>query len=162
MSIPVKVAAAALAAALSVTPAFAEILNFTWTLPGGVATWSQPSNPTPLDFLDGDFTAIAVSNGTSTTGSFGAVDFFSTEFGDGGLQIPTFAQSVGYQFYSGTEAAPIFAPGRFVTEDGGFVTITAAPPPVPEPSTWAMMLVGFAGLGYAAFRRKGAGRAISA
>ena len=24
---------------------------------------------------------------------------------------------------------------------------------VPEPSTWAMMLVGFAGLGYAAFRR---------
>jgi hypothetical protein len=25
--------------------------------------------------------------------------------------------------------------------------------PVPEPSTWAMMIVGFAGLGYAAFRR---------
>ena len=32
----------------------------------------------------------------------------------------------------------------------------------PEPSTWAMMLVGFAGLGYAAVRRKGAVRAISA
>jgi hypothetical protein len=26
--------------------------------------------------------------------------------------------------------------------------------PVPEPSTWAMMLIGFAGLGYAAVRRK--------
>ena len=25
--------------------------------------------------------------------------------------------------------------------------------PVPEPSTWAMMVLGFAGLGYAAFRR---------
>ena len=25
----------------------------------------------------------------------------------------------------------------------------------PEPSTWAMMLIGFAGLGYAAVRRKG-------
>jgi hypothetical protein len=24
---------------------------------------------------------------------------------------------------------------------------------VPEPSTWAMMMLGFAGLGYAAFRR---------
>jgi hypothetical protein len=24
---------------------------------------------------------------------------------------------------------------------------------VPEPSTWAMMVLGFAGLGYAAFRR---------
>ncbi len=26
--------------------------------------------------------------------------------------------------------------------------------PVPEPSTWALMLLGFAGLGYAAFRRR--------
>jgi hypothetical protein len=29
---------------------------------------------------------------------------------------------------------------------------------VPEPSTWAMMLLGFAGLGYAAFRRNGKSR----
>jgi probable HAF family extracellular repeat protein len=28
-----------------------------------------------------------------------------------------------------------------------------SPPPTPEPSTWAMMLVGFAGLGYAGYRR---------
>jgi hypothetical protein len=34
--------------------------------------------------------------------------------------------------------------------------------PVPEPSTWAMMLVGFAGLGCAALQRKAAVRAISA
>jgi hypothetical protein len=34
--------------------------------------------------------------------------------------------------------------------------------PVPEPSTWAIMLLGFAGLGYASLRRKGAVRAISA
>jgi hypothetical protein len=31
--------------------------------------------------------------------------------------------------------------------------LDTAPPTVPEPSTWGMMLVGFAGLGYAAFRR---------
>jgi fibronectin-binding autotransporter adhesin len=32
---------------------------------------------------------------------------------------------------------------------------TAVPPqPVPEPSTWAMMLIGFGGLGYAGFRRR--------
>jgi unsaturated chondroitin disaccharide hydrolase len=30
---------------------------------------------------------------------------------------------------------------------------------VPEPSTWAMMLLGFAGLGFAGYRRTGAGRA---
>jgi hypothetical protein len=47
----------------------------------------------------------------------------------------------------------------FTLDVGGVI-----PPPagVPEPSTWAMMLIGFAGLGYAAVRRKGAGRAISA
>jgi hypothetical protein len=31
------------------------------------------------------------------------------------------------------------------------VSLTA----VPEPSTWAMMLAGFGGLGFAAFRRRG-------
>jgi hypothetical protein len=32
-------------------------------------------------------------------------------------------------------------------------TITSITPSVPEPSTWAMMLLGFAGLGYAGFKR---------
>jgi PEP-CTERM motif len=34
--------------------------------------------------------------------------------------------------------------------EAGFPTASAA---VPEPSTWAMLLIGFSGLGYAAFRR---------
>jgi hypothetical protein len=33
--------------------------------------------------------------------------------------------------------------------------------PVPELSTWAMGLIGFAGLGYAALRRKGARGAVA-
>ena len=33
-------------------------------------------------------------------------------------------------------------------------------PTVPEPSTWAMMLLGFAGLGFAGIRRARAGRAL--
>jgi hypothetical protein len=33
---------------------------------------------------------------------------------------------------------------------------------VPEPSTWAMMLLGFAGLGFAGYRRARAGRALAA
>jgi PEP-CTERM motif len=32
---------------------------------------------------------------------------------------------------------------------------------VPEPSTWAMMILGFVGLGYAAFRRNAKARALA-
>jgi hypothetical protein len=46
----------------------------------------------------------------------------------------------------------------------GVVTYDYTPgtPVVPEPSTWAMMLIGFACLGYAALRRNDAAHAISA
>ena len=37
-------------------------------------------------------------------------------------------------------------------------TPAATSPAIPEPSTWAMMLLGFAGLGYAAVRRRGVAR----
>ena len=40
-----------------------------------------------------------------------------------------------------------------VYNGSGYVSINFVGPPVPEPSTWAMMLVGFAGLGYAGYRR---------
>jgi len=39
---------------------------------------------------------------------------------------------------------------------GGFETVGA----VPEPSTWAMMILGFAGVGFLAYRRRGQGPAL--
>ena len=41
-------------------------------------------------------------------------------------------------------------------------TLTPTPHSIPEPSTWAMMLLGFTGLGYAAFRRKAKGGSAAA
>jgi hypothetical protein len=35
----------------------------------------------------------------------------------------------------------------------GFGHVIAPPPIVPEPSTWAMMLLGFAGLGFLGYRQ---------
>jgi hypothetical protein len=35
------------------------------------------------------------------------------------------------------------------------ITVTTPTPAVPEPSTWAMMILGFLGLGFLAYRRKG-------
>jgi hypothetical protein len=43
------------------------------------------------------------------------------------------------------------APGSFLTGTGSFAAAVA---PVPEPSTWAMMIIGFLGLGFMAYRRR--------
>ena len=46
------------------------------------------------------------------------------------------------------------ANGDLVEADISSVTIAvSSTPPVPEPSTWAMMLVGFASFGLVAYRR---------
>jgi hypothetical protein len=42
------------------------------------------------------------------------------------------------------------------------ITISRAAIPIPEPSTWILMLAGFAALGLAAYRRAAGGRAASA
>ena len=49
------------------------------------------------------------------------------------------------------------APAGYTTGTGSFAAIAAA---VPEPSTWAMMLLGFCGLGFMAYRRKQNGPAL--
>jgi len=94
--------------------------------------------------------------GAITLGSTGA-DFylhiftFSTD--------PTYGQ-IGYSPNSGgapntsyfyTPTNPDGLPAEGVV---GSVTVTPVTPSVPEPSTWAMMLLGFTGLGYAAYRRR--------
>ena len=58
--------------------------------------------------------------------------------------------------------------GSFTGGHGGIFegsvtyNFTSAVPPVPEPSTWAMLLIGFGSLGYVGARRKRDFRAISA
>ena len=77
---------------------------------------------------------------------------------------------------NGAAAASLIGPGiqtellsTFDSSDGEFArtvlegtvtyTYTPSSAPVPEPSTWAMMLMGFAGLGYtAALRKRAVGR----
>ena len=166
MSIRVKAPAAAVAVALSVTPAFAEILNFSWDYaPGEVATWSQPSNPTPVAF-DGVSTLGGGECGTNNLGQkFQRVWYDNIDVGNGGSKSSNFLRFSNRlsDFHRPPVCADIF-PGSISCR------IFSRPvcnrhrrcPPVPEPSTWAMMLIGFAGLGYAAVRRKGAVRAISA
>jgi PEP-CTERM motif len=84
---------------------------------------------------------------------------------------------------TGSDLVPLGAAGKgdqTAPADNEWVTITGLDPfttadfhaasknafefslgSVPEPSTWAMMVLGFAGLGYAAFRRNSKGRALA-
>ena len=53
----------------------------------------------------------------------------------------------------GTRASDAFG----INDAGQAVGVSEFPTPVPEPSTWAMMLAGFAGLGLAGYRHAKAG-----
>ena len=98
-----------------------------------------------LNSGDGDFEVFFVAPGL-TSQTFSAV----FDYTSGAFQ-PSFGYAVGYseQFKVGrlTFTVPQFGAG---SGEGG-VTFAAAA--VPEASTWVMMLLGFAAVGFAMFRR---------
>jgi len=71
--------------------------------------------------------------------------------------LPAYSSSHIYSFDLDTNAvAPAqlhfgVSDGRFDDNSGSFTISVSA---VPEPSTWAMMILGFAGVGFMAYRRK--------
>jgi len=92
---------------------------------------------------------------TLTLGSFtltGADLVTDGASGTGNQSSPT-----GNELVTITGLAP-FTTATFHSTNNAFEFALAS---VPEPSTWAMMALGFAGLGYAAFRRKSNGRAFA-
>jgi hypothetical protein len=91
---------------------------------------------------NGEVGAITIVDGTIT-------NIFSA-FGGGGIST---SESGDNLFFTNG----LFNPPPLVFELGaisGTETVTAA---VPEPSTWAMMILGFCGLGFMAYRRKRSG-----
>jgi hypothetical protein len=165
--------AAALTAAgmLPLATVAANAETFDFTLTGPAADLGGFTDPIP----SGTITASLVNgNLVATSISFDGSTFATTNFE--GADDRLFPNTTGHAVIDTTgisfEVAPnddvnIFsfnAPnGEVVTGNGygelgsdvafgvGTFTLTAA---VPEPSTWAMMLLGFCGLGFLAFRRK--------
>jgi hypothetical protein len=154
--------------------------GFAWEV---LATWVQDSNPTPITFTLMDDTRVPISD---FSGKLSQTETFIDYIGVGGFQTileNNQAETTGPQIYSGLESAPVFAPGSFdgmgeglfriELTPGNFVslatniTFTVAqdvtpptnPTPAPEPSTWALGLVGFSAVGamYGLRRRKRAG-----
>ena len=98
--------------------------------------------------------------GGATVSSTTSGDFVGVEEGPGYLVVPIGFLSGGALSGTDTFANATFAslgltPGRYtydwnVPDDSLVINI---PSGVPELSTWAMMLLGFSGLGYLAYRR---------
>jgi hypothetical protein len=158
-------AALALAGAAS---AKAETLLVTWTeaSEGVSASWEQSSTPTPLSYQTGQYTDVPISDFKSTgalpIGPYSDILWFNEGLSAGNVATGgLFSTPDGYfvlfgpQAYTGPESAPVFQTGSYQGEDdfnnfaAATVTITSLSRSVPEPSTWVMVLMGFAGLAVA-------------
>jgi hypothetical protein len=69
-----------------------------------------------------------------------------------GLTLSSFAADTTGSFFTADVAGPANGNGVRAT---GIIDFTLQTSAVPEPSTWAMMILGFLGVGFMAYRRKG-------
>jgi hypothetical protein len=141
----------------------ANAATYLFSLNGpNTATFTLNSSPSPSstgsNYFDLTNVAATYNGGPATFSNL----YFYTSSGDGGL----FAQLSGgggvnlggAQLFTGTIASPTFSLGTFALSDDGFfstkysLTISAAAA-VPEPGTWAMMLLGFGAIALTVRRR---------
>jgi hypothetical protein len=111
----------------------------------------QTTLPNVLTIAFAPTTAFALDFGTFTNGpaSFALSNLFST------IVTPT----VGFestQFLGFVSSDPFSSLTLSVDANESWVVedVTTAVAAVPEPSTWAMMILGFAGVGFMAYRQK--------
>ena len=123
------------------------------------AVWSdqKPASDTPY----GTFT-----NGIASTMDQGGLpghgesdnNTFELQFTLDGAKITDFTtNSLGY-FFAADVSNPRGGTGAVASALSTEINLLTA---VPEPSTWAMMILGFAGVGFMAYRRKRSGRVPS-
>jgi hypothetical protein len=125
--------------------------SFDLTAALGNSTGPQTITPVAFSFSDGPDT-INNSNASFasfniTTGPSGQVTYWNIELTtDTGLLIETI---------NNLQTSAVFDQGQYVASYGEIInspgTWVAS---VPEPSTWAMMLLGFAGIGFMVYRSK--------
>jgi hypothetical protein len=122
------------------------------------------SRPEQLGPFGGDLLVVNFAYGQSVINAFnpvnwafeGSISIDSGAHPAGGLWSLAFGGNAGSPDLDGNANTLFFTDGLNGETQGLFFSIV----PVPEPSTWAMMLVGFGGLALFAARRRRAALAI--
>lgn len=154
-------AGAALAAVIIALPASAAPLLFDYARGSSTAQFQLDSNPVP-DFAR---TVIAGSDqfgfrnvpgiyvgvpGVASTISFGSGIIADFNIVAPGLGFTQFGTATPLLF-TGPVNAPVFTPGVYQLSGGfggaGTLTISQVNQAIPEPATWALLLMGFAAVG---------------
>ena len=174
------VAGAAFAAMISV--AHAAVIERTFDVTAsGFTLEREPSDPPPVDPVDLNFTLVfdpSVSVTSASTAGFTVNAFnlpdppnslaYTYDSTAGYLVIATYPRldsclngTVSYcvTLYDPAGAAPgAYGAEQTTTSDGiwvtGTISVTASALATPEPSTWALMLIGFGGVGWLARGRR--------
>ena len=117
------------------------------TSPTGLNTFVSnfTSNTLPAGWSVTEATFIDAGNGLFTTGS----PLSSATFNAIGTSVKSALGNAGAGPYSLTERYTVTATGA-----GTVLSTISMSAAVPEPSTWAMMILGFIGVGFMAYRRR--------
>jgi uncharacterized protein YdeI (BOF family) len=159
--------AAAVMLSLATVGAKADIVQFSVATGSNTITFDVPENPTSVTVVAADnffeINDVAISfNGTVVKNPSTDTIEFSPATANGNVEKIAdlnsfFNVTLGNilttgPYFTGSLSDPTFVPG-FYGITGSSVTITDISAAVPEPSTWAMMILGFLGLGAMAYRR---------
>ena len=128
------------------------------------------SNQITFNNVSGMFNGVQSSSTTATSISFGTGILAPISLSAPGFGFGNFS---GPNLFNGSLTDPMFNLGTFrlgqvntgAGTGGGNLTISQVNSAVPEPSTWAMLLLGFAGIGFSMRKlrsRKGTGTALGA
>jgi hypothetical protein len=127
--------------------------------PGAVATSPNTTQPgwTPSTISGSPGWPFKDSNDANAIFIDSGLQFWN-QTGNSSLNVQPGTSSSNFTFVGPVgDRFEIFATDRF----GELETVFGMTAAVPEPSTWAMMILGFFGIGFMAYRRKQSGSALS-
>jgi PEP-CTERM motif len=137
-------------------PALADSMShFSFTYADGshILSFDLPTDPSPSFFSNVSFGIESVAVLVDGVAETGVAEFFTS--GAFGFDDLTLQVDAGFaSIFNGPTSAPSFEDGSYVYTQGSAGTLVITSTAAPEPSTWAMLLIGFAGLGFAGYRAR--------